>query len=114
MPLSKARDKERKRTERAKIRLEKLVSSPYQRNVVQPIQWYTCELTEDVGCGKPLKERGVKGCAGCSIYQRVQASPERFLDPLLFQEGVSQKNALKYAALYSFYGPAAKRCPMAG
>ena len=39
---------------------------------IKPIQWYTCELTEDAGCGKPLSERGANGCAECSIYQRVK------------------------------------------
>ena len=41
----------------------------------QAVQWYTCKFTEDVGCGKPLKERNGKGCAECPIYQRVQPIP---------------------------------------
>ncbi len=97
MPLSKARDKDRKRL----ARLEKAVSTPYQSNSVQPqapsvktqvkpIQWYTCELTEDAGCGKPLSERGANGCAECSIYQRVKLkSNPNELDPV--QPGTQQE-----------------------
>ena len=47
---------------------------------IKPVQWYTCELTEGAGCGKPLNERGANGCAECSIYQRVK--PTSNLDEL--------------------------------
>ncbi len=49
---------------------------------IKPVQWYTCELTEGAGCGKPLNERGANGCAECSIYQRVKpmSNPDE-LDP---------------------------------
>ena len=35
------------------------------------VQWYTCELTEDIGCGKPLDKRNPTECANCPIYRRL-------------------------------------------
>ncbi len=57
MPLSKAKDKERKHKERAKLGLDKLLSPPQTLNPVQPSDTYTNITYPEVDAdGNPIYE----------------------------------------------------------
>ena len=70
MPLSKARDRKRKKIERSKLRLDKLLLSPAERRLVQPKPNMYCTIPQTIDAdGNPIFRR-------CFPHERLLA----FLD----------------------------------